>query len=155
MQAPKVIAFLREDSLTEQVFVINNDSSFPNEKLLFDFSLSVGDTLKNSFTLTHGSGTIDSISQIILNNNDSNRLLYFDYTQYPINDLVTNYMIEGVGGPGGLVNSFFYNGLSGVQEYYEIICYSKNGINLFGNCNYPSYTTEIEEEVSLKIRSYY
>ena len=147
LQQSSLVAFIREDTTTRMVYQIANNFTFPQEDLLFDYSLNVGDTLKNLFTSNfgYGNGEIDSITEVILNNGDTNRVLHFDYNFIPVGGLVLNFMIEGVGGPGGLYNPFYYLGLSGVQEETTIVCYKKSGVDLFGTCSYPNFFTGVKE----------
>ena len=96
---------------------------------------------------------IDSISTITLENNNTREITYFHNTSYAliINDFLTNYMIEGVGGPGGISYPFVYGtSVSGFGEDRMIICYSENNDSLFGTCVYPSFTTEIEDINKIK-----
>ena len=147
LQQPNLVAFIREDTITKKVYQIANNFTFPQEDLLLDYSLSVGDTLKNVFTANfgYGNGEIDSITNLILANGDTCNVLHFDYQFIPVGSLEANFMIEGIGAPGGIYNPFYYLGLSGVQNETTIVCYSENGIDLFGSCSYPNYYTSVQD----------
>lgn len=142
LQQPNIIGYLREDTLEKKVFFVDRFFNFPNEELLFDFSLNLGDTLNNSFIQLMSSGEIDSITSITLINNDTFKVFHLDNHVLPvIGEIEANFMIEGIGGPGGLYNPFYGVGLSGYQEERTIVCFQKDSINLFESCSYPNYIT--------------
>lgn len=146
LKQPILVAFLREDTLTEQVFVVSNSfSPPPNEELLFDFSLNVGDTLYSNPLIDFGVvGEIDSIGTLLAGASVRS-IHYFDGDNgVSINNLRANYMIEGMGGPGGIIDPFYLLGL-GFTLDNEIVCYIENGDSLFGSCNYPNFITDVND----------
>jgi hypothetical protein len=143
LRQSRLAAFLREDTITQQVFIINNwQPNLPSEELLFDFSLNSGDTFQH---INLNTPIIDSTSEIVLINNDTCKLLYFDRWFQSINNLDANYMIEGIGGPGGISHPFLFNYVSGSTTRTEIVCYKENNVQLFSNCNYPNFINGINE----------
>ena len=156
LQQPKLVGLAREDTLTQQVFFV--DLTFvgpPNEFLLFDFSLSVGDTMNSIFyTPVYGgfSNPIDSISEYILPNNDTCKVLYFDPVYFMwVENLRGNFMLEGVGGPGGIYYPFDVTPVGNGDADRTLICYQENGINLLGDCIFPNSISENTISISFDI----
>lgn len=127
LQSPVLYAILREDSINKKVYN-------KYEEIIYDFSLNVGDTLE-----AFGYNIVDSIVPISLNNSDLRNKFYFTN----INESITNYYIEGIGGGNGLIEPFYYLGLSGYQSSGGIICYKENLIELYGTCDYPEFISSI------------
>lgn len=143
IQAPYFWALLREDTLVKQVFIVQQGTSL--EKLLFDFSLNLGDTLETDLITMFGvSGEIDSVESILIGNSVRS-VHYFDGSSgIDINNLRANYMIEGMGGPGGVINPFYLVGLGFTLSDY-IVCYRESGDSLFGGCDYPDFVTSLND----------
>jgi hypothetical protein len=114
--------FIREDTIDKKVYVYK--TYYAQEDLYYDYSLSVGDTLKSNYATTIFGTTyiVTNISLITLDNGQQRK-------KYSLNN--GEYYIESIGGSKGLgqfLNITF--GGSGIQE-----CVSENGIALwYGPC---------------------
>jgi hypothetical protein len=114
-------AGIRQDALTGKVYVKLYDNYFCGETdtLLYDFSLQVGDTLKQCHDITGGCDdcSIIDVDSINLGN-------YWLKRAYTNNGFS---IIEGIGCTGGLID-----GWSGWEFGYTILsCYSINGEPVF------------------------
>lgn len=129
--------FLREDTITQQVFLKRADSLILPEKVLYDFSKKVGDTIysyyfdyrlfQNHYCLkmieVRDTGYIVDSIKIRPILSDSLRYFYGHYLGY--DKWRTFTIIEGVGFPSGLLNPFnnlYYNIVSckfidGIHQY--------------------------------------
>jgi len=142
-------ALLREDTVLKKVFAIASGNI--QEHLLYDFSLSVNDTISVyplSFISSIGSILIkvDLIDSIQIGSNYHKRIKISGVYQ---NTGFDEYWIEGIGSTMGVFNT----GITGVvvfDAYYpSLLCFEKNGINLYSNPNFTScyqdYPTAITE----------
>ena len=154
LQQPELVGFAREDTVLQQIFFVDPFLGGPNEFLLFDFSLSVGDTISTLFYSPHSgvfSNPIDSISEYILPNNDTSKVLYFDFEYIMVGNLQGNFMIEGVGGPGGIYYPYDWTPSGNGDETRTLICYQENSINLLGDCTFPSSIVKNTNKVNFDI----
>jgi len=149
-------ALLREDTILKKVFSIASGNV--QEHLLYDFSLSINDTVSVyplSFPFYTGPILIkvDLIDSILIGSNYHKRLKISGVYQ---NTGYDEYWIEGIGSTMGIFNS----GITGViifDIYYPILlCFEKNGITLysdpnFTNCyeNYPSGIENISVQYTI------
>jgi hypothetical protein len=86
--------YIREDTIAKKVFVYDH---YDGDALLYDFSLSVGDTLKYSSFNWCGDLIVDSIGTITLFNSETRKIFFFLGSD--------EYFIEGIGGSQGLNNA--------------------------------------------------
>lgn len=107
---------IREDTASKKVFVINYCSS--SDTLLYDFSLNVGDTLKQC-AISGGTLIVTSIDSILVGS--SYRKQFNVSGGYPFS------IIEGIGSTGGLL------GLSGgwIGGNNELTCFVQDKILLY------------------------
>jgi hypothetical protein len=152
---------LREDSIARKIWIRGTSSIDSTEYLMYDFSLTVGDTIHSffmaQFMVVNGidigwhpyEGIIDSIRPILLNNNDTTRAFYI--TPISFNSFsIPFYIMEGVGSLQGFISPFKYD----FENTYHLICVNDSGINLFstptyiGNCGYTLGNKEIIQKQS-------
>jgi hypothetical protein len=149
LQPPDLVGLVREDTITQKVYFIDLlMNMLPAEELLFDFKLTLGDTMSTPCYSPYSFPTnnpIDSIGEVVLFNNDTCQISYFDYNQTVImSGITSNFMIEGVGGPGGVYMPFDMTPIT--QDLNRtLVCYKENSVNLFGPCDQPKYYTSINE----------
>ncbi len=93
---------IREDTIAKKIWGIDIVRGDTTEKLIYDFSRNVGDTLSfyNPFNTIFYS-IIDSIRPYVLMNNDTTRIFYLTHLNSTWGG---PFMIEGVGG----IHGFFY-----------------------------------------------
>ncbi len=111
-----IVAFLREDTIQKKVYQF--DLMYNEDDLLYDFSLSGGDTL---FTNYAGDGTvliIDSVTDITILNNEQRKLFWLNNGQY---------YIESIGH-----NNLYGVLFEGIGFWREIHCVLDNDIHLYG-----------------------
>ncbi len=119
---PRLYAFYREDTILKKVYRLNYSDFDVNEILIFDFSLSVGQT----FFYDSYSIVLDSISnKIILNSRNDPESVFLSIKNpnifYFNNGII---WIEGIGSPGAILSPF------------GTICYSCQDNNLL--CHFDS-----------------
>lgn len=142
-------ALLREDTILKKVFSIASGNT--QEHLLYDFSLSINDTISVyplSFFCYSGPVLIkvDLIDSILIGSNYHKRLKISGVNQ---NTGYDEYWIEGIGSTMGIFNC----GITGVLYfdicYPTLLCFEKEGITLYSNPNftncYQNYPTGIED----------
>jgi hypothetical protein len=120
--------FVREDNIEKKVYIYDPYLT-PTDQLLYDFSLSVGDTLNSDYNLGPlGSPivlmTIDSVT---LQNGEKRKEFIF----YALDSNITANYIEGIGGQQGLFAPIFP--AFEQNEFYGYFCISENEINLWGD----------------------
>ena len=109
-------AAIREDTAQRKAYIVLPDSS--DEQLLYDFNLTVGDTVKGYLSLTND--TVISIDSVLVNNSYHKR--------WYLNAPYSVYLVEGVGTNYGLIQPF-----SNIpdQTDYSINCMNVNGITIY------------------------
>jgi hypothetical protein len=113
-----ISASIREDTLTQKVYYYNQYQN-PTDQLLYDFSISPGDTLFSPGEYR----ILDSIVDIVLFNGEIRKKFCF-------NDGC--YYIEGIGGSSGLFHPLTPDIVGGCKRF----CVKQNGIDLLGTqCN--------------------
>lgn len=136
---------LREDTSAQQVFYCPKDSM--QEYLLYDFSISVGDTVRNVIVIPAiGSGSnlyhavVTAIDSVQLNN-----IYYYQYSLNPYyhNDPMMNAFVsvtwfERFGGMHGLLATLPFSS-TGIDDYLQ--CMSVNDTSYMHN-NWPSYSPQ-------------
>jgi len=115
------IGYLREDTIAKKVFVYD---TFEGDMLLYDFSLSVGDTLFSFFNFCEDL-IVDSIGTITLFNSENRNIFFLNNGEY---------FIEGVGGSQGLMNPL----CQAIGSWNQQCCVLINGVPiydfLYGSC---------------------
>ena len=132
----------REDTILKKVYFIPYWN--PNEQLLYDFNLQLGDTLSGVNQGNHTYvGTVDSI----LIGTDYRRRLGIVCELFSNNPYV--YLIEGIGSTSGLVEPMNIP----FEGYIVLYCFTQDGIHLYqssdphSTCDYLS-VMEIEPNKS-------
>jgi len=144
--AAYTFAFLREDTIAGKVYTYLWDYYGSSDKIIYDFSLMPGDTLKSSIYSVWGETLIlDSIGNVVLNNGESRKVFWFNF--YPKDIKYSTfgiYYIEGIGGGNGLVQSI----VPGIESWGGYFCVKENSINLYGDqCDYGYVgQNEMEDE---------
>jgi hypothetical protein len=116
--------FIREDTLAKKVFVFDQMNNL--DALLYDFTLSPGDTLNSDYATMGVNLIVDSIGTISLLNGDLRRIFYLGPLENGPNGI---FYIEGIGGSGGLQNGLvFALGHWGIPQ-----CIKENSIQIYGN----------------------
>lgn len=117
---------IREDVAAKRIYIVPADST--REALLYDFSLSIGDTLHTIIdSLVFGSGSppeiVTGFDSVQTSNGYRKRLLMNNGASAPI--------IEGIGGVYGLLDPLYVFESGG-----NLLCYSDTATNWFN----PQYT---------------
>ena len=121
------LQFLREDTISKKVFIFTPDMNGGTDKLIYDFSLVPGDTLKSYFA-DNGTLVLDSIGTFLLNNGDSRKIFWFN-SNFP-----EAYYIESIGCSQGL---FYPLPIGFTESGGGYFCVKENSVNLLGdNCVY-------------------
>src|SRR5690606_17041794 len=149
MTTGSFFALLREDTILKKVYSIASGNT--QEHLLYDFSLSINDTISVyplSFPFYSGSILIqvDFIDSILISGNYHKRLKISGVNQ---NTGYDEYWIEGIGSTMGIFNS----GITGIvvfDIYYPtLLCFEKDGVLLYSNPNfidcYQDFPTGIKD----------
>jgi hypothetical protein len=141
----RFFALLREDILTKKIFAISSGNT--QEHLLYDFSLSINDTVSVfplSFPFTTGPilVKVESVDSVLIGDSFNRRLKIIGENW---NSGFEEYWIEGIGSTMGIFNS----GITGVVItdiwYPTLLCFEKDGILLFHN---PYFTDCFENNPS-------
>jgi hypothetical protein len=137
-------SFLREDTINRKVYIYCQGCFPVKDQLFYDFSLSVGDTLKSVVQTLYGEPLVlTSLDEVLLSNGETRKR--FGFGNSPEN---LNY-IEGIGGAQGLDAAV----VPGIESYGGFFCITQNGINLWGNiCN--NYFVGLQEKKSEAIELY-
>ena len=123
--------FMRNDSVNKKVFIrtpyLNADS------LLYDFNISVGDTIKESFQYQNHSGSFVLVvakDSILVSTKYHKRFKLIHQLS-----LDSIFLIEGIGSSRGLLNTYDLF----PSSTYELQCFNENGLSVFptfaSNCN--------------------
>ena len=118
---------IRENS-QKQVFY-RGDYSYDNEILLYDFSLSVGDTFRMAVPLDTATFEIASIDTINYNGVPRKKFT-IKLLPYPIGGIIAGVWIEGIGNYEGILN--FPRNYS-ADNWSVTRCYIHNGDLLYSN----------------------
>lgn len=144
-------AYLREDTILKKVYYYDTDEMFSdyyadcmvdNEVVLYDFNLSVGDTVKCTVATWDNcsfNAVVTSVYYVSING--INRKVFDFYS-----GAGQDYYIEGIGGTesgGGLYQSVFF-----FESGYQLECVQKDGLSLFNYyCrNFISNITDVKNE---------
>jgi len=124
---------LRQDTLLRHVYYLPSDST--TEYLLYDFSLSLGDTVKGYLSDATFSGCIaivDSIDSVLIDGSYRRRIMTSGCGAASI-----IIFIEGIGSTYGLLEPFFTN----MEATGTLICFELEGLNDLSRYAYalPAY----------------
>jgi len=138
------IGAIRQDTIQKKVFSFSNLSS---DTLLYDFNLSIGDTLSPSLINDTSSfkNFVSSIDSILIGN--SYRKRFWISTSFAPNYAA---LIEGIGSTLGLFNQL----IPPFEWGCGLSCFSQNGMTLFPDTNticQPVGIIEYQKNMSLKI----
>lgn len=132
--------FMREDTIEQRVYL----GAPGNERLLYDFSVNVGDP---AIPYKSQGDTVVSIDSIMIDGSFRKRINYGGGLWGP------NSVIEGIGNTAGL---FASNGGQRTVSYYTLECMSVDGKIMYGEghyCNAPNING-IDEPLSQGIKFY-
>jgi hypothetical protein len=146
--------WLREDTVTQQVFLSYDSGGLREEVLLYDFSLLPGDSIEmknpsSPFPSNAGFFVVDSIVMVQLHDNNYYRHFYLSAT--PSNPISSNQSqwMEGVGSLS-MINA--PSGTPDVNGTGKLSCFFKNGelfysqIDSIANC-VPIYTSVTDNKL--------
>ncbi len=135
---------IRQDTSLKKVFIVPPDST--NEELLYDFNLTVGDTVRGylePYPNLALSDVVISIDTIMLGSEYRKRWM--------INQSFNISMIEGIGWSFGLIQPSPQNVIDGPG--YFLSCFSENGVPLYPDsnsiCNLINTVNKFEPEKSI------
>jgi Secretion system C-terminal sorting domain len=137
------VGAIRQDTSQKKVFYRLPSSTA--DTLLYDFNLSVGDTIPKNWYINSGTHIISSIDSILVG------ATYHKRFNFPM-AFTTEALIEGVGSTMGLLLPLY----QGVEYSSFLYCFTENGQNLFihpnGFCDTnPTNIDEQEKDISLTI----
>lgn len=124
--------YIRNDSAQKKVYLYNT----PNDTLLYDFNLTVGDTLKTAYA-NQGTLILMSIDSILIGSHWHRR---HNYAPAGL-PLALNPIIEGIGGERGFfgpLKHFEHNGILKCYSENEMIKYPQSNFGQSGNCNWAT-----------------
>ena len=131
--------YLREDTILRKVYFLPIDSI--NEKLLFDFSLNIGDTLKPY-------STYSCLTPIIVTQIDSILVGGNFRKQWTVNNggcLWDGKIIEGIGSLFGLLEPY-----SNFERWGFVDCYSVNSVTMFSQSpDCPVLITQVDKQIKV------
>ncbi len=121
---PEYKGAIRQDVLNKTVYFVPPSGS--TEELLYDFNISIGDTVRGY--LSSNSGTYDTVLSIdsVLVGNDFRKRWY-------INDWYEIYYIEGIGSTYGLLENS--PGYSTDADLYNLDCFMQEEQTLYPDTN--------------------
>lgn len=128
------VGLIREDTLSKRIYYSNG---YDPEGLLYDFNITVGDTVhvENSYCQFSSYLICSSIDTVIVAG-EPKRKFYFQ-AYYPNRDTVDETWIEGVGSLYGVLNSGL--GASGICGGTNVLlCCRQNGTIIYHNTVYNS-----------------
>ena len=117
------VGCIRQDTAQRKVFFM--PPNYSQDTLLYDFNLTIGDTLPSSWTNQNPSNYVSSVDSILIGTNYHKRFWISNR-----ND--TNYVsiIEGIGSSYGLLSPFFSN-FNVSQIYNILICVTINNTTVY------------------------
>lgn len=140
---PTYTGAIRQDTLNKKIYIVLTDST--TERILYDFSLQVGDTVNSvlhdlaSDCLGFGVETISLIDSVLINGNYHKVF----YIQGSCADMSLSY-IEGIGSSYGLI---FPNRFD--QKESHLSCTKVNGLTYYPSntwpCNLPTNVENLDK----------
>ena len=145
------IEFMREDTITKQVFMKNYYHT-PDEYLLYDFSFDVGDSIVYNYQGINKFFVV-STDSITLQNNKKRKVWHLEWDHNPplCWENKEDTWIEGIGS----INGLFYPGCN-FGTTYKLLCYFENEqiaySQLPGDTVCFASNVNIDESIITKIR---
>lgn len=129
----ETIGFYRNDSINKKVYFLPIDST--NEKLFYDFDLSIGDTLPDTYFYRKdflNPFIIDSIGDTTLADSVRRKMYYYDTSVNSFNTLLfpDRILVEGIGTLAGFASNF--EGAYGLGNNSTLECYKVAGNVIYG-----------------------
>ena len=115
--------FIREDTIAQKVYIFETQSN--TEDLLYDFTLTVGDTLQSQYAGMGMQLVVVYVSTDTLLSGDARKIIYLNNGEY---------YIESIGGSKG---GFFLPIVMGIGFDYLTDCVMENGIIIYGGACTP------------------
>lgn len=155
----ELIGCLREDTTEQKVFSYGNSWRNSDDMLIFNFKLNQGDTINElvdffNENYCRWTQTVKRDSTVQIKDQSFRKTIYFSHEE----KLITangvdwfsheNAAIEGIGGLGGIIPACTGDPVGGggyTSSIPEINCYSENGKDLYGICNYKYWTSSLED----------
>ena len=148
--ATRIEKFLRYDTLSKKMFLLNDTSTLFTEQLINDFNLSAGDTLPISGQYaSYGSNVIDSVNNIMFFGVPVRKYYLPDYD-------LGNYVIEGIGNSNGLT---YFNPnwfpISGGMYLTTLLCF-QSGDSIYdpSNSSCPQILSVGVSEVNKQVNNF-
>jgi hypothetical protein len=113
--------FMREDTIQQKVYVFAHQNN--QENLLYDFSLSIGDTINSNYPGQGLPFIIDSIGNYLMSDGTFRKIFY------GMPSWSTEYYIEGVGSSTGLFEPLIW----GTGGGSRLSCVQENGNYLYSD----------------------
>lgn len=124
--------YLYNDTINKKVYILETGS----DELLYDFNLTVGDTLKGIYLSVADSRVVIKIDYVVINGRNHKRFI----TDTTATGEPVQWIIEGIGAPD------LIEGLNAFERTTEFICYSENNQVVFGDTN-CTFTVSIDESL--------
>lgn len=123
-------ALIREDTTLGKVFVVDTNSNV--ESLLYDFNVSVGDTIDlNPYLFYLNVNTSVHVTQIDSINISGNYRKRIKVEGFYGNGIPEEYWIEGIGSTAGLFSSGIIGFTASDVTYPELFCFEYNNVILY------------------------
>ncbi|MDR9397603.1 MAG: T9SS type A sorting domain-containing protein [Salibacter sp.] len=148
------VGMVREDTNAQKVYAIHPDST--QEHLLYDFDVSVGDTVavyQLIFLTQKVEVIIESVDTLMINNIVHKRVK--TESDFPYDE----YWLEGIGSTYGVLSPGSSNYPVSDVSYPQLLCFERDGVKLFErqsfeNCYAKDPNVSVDEvrnDVSVKV----
>jgi hypothetical protein len=124
---------LREDVPAKKIYYYEADSGL--EKLLYDFTLNIGDTAYTNFYGSMGDTVhyiVTDIDSVLVNTSYNKRLIIEPLPTSTLEAVAGNW-IEGIGSEAGPLNYY----ITGFEYIHELVCFGVNNINKYSLATWP------------------
>jgi len=140
--AEEITGFYRNDSANKKVFFLPKDSTV--EELFYDFDLSVGDTLPQTYFMRIKGNGETFIVDTIGDTTFADGVLRKTYKySCPSCFAQENILVEGIGSLTGLTSSFIGSGLAGNER---LSCYRNNSVLVYSVGSCPNLPVSLQEK---------
>jgi hypothetical protein len=134
---PIPTGYLREDTSNGRLWYLTDTFSFGTEHLVYDFSLSIGDTFDvpdnvNSFTkfVVENRDTISGNQRIQLRGINDSIDIKYPFLAKDLYKFDTLIFLEGIGSSLGIDNRLYWDNIAG-EESRLLLCHFKNNIQTY------------------------